>query len=166
MCEKLNICLWLLTSKLFIAWEKNVPVSLIFISELQFQASSPANEPWQISLCVHSCKGLDALVCLFHIHSYSAFSFGFRWLPTKTSLSLPTPTLSSQCKTVWLMFPTVTLLSESWPRRRRREWGTFTSVMSWNKGTHAQGLDATNIYPCKVGCTAYRRHLILFVVFL
>lgn len=104
-------------------------------------------------LCVHSCKGLDALVCLFHIHSYSAFSFGFRWLPTKTSLSLPTPTLSSECKTVWLMFPTVTLLSESWPRRRRREWGTFTSVMSWDKGTHAQRLDATNIYPWKVGCT-------------
>lgn len=130
---------------------RNVPVPLTFFSELLFQTISPANKPWQMSLCPCLWRSWCAGVLV----SYSFICHFLNWFsvaPYKDK-PLPTPTFSSECKAVWLMFPTVTLLSESWPRRRRREWGTFTSVMSSDKGTHAQRVDATNIYPCKIGCT-------------
>lgn len=127
---------------------------LNFCSEPLPQLMSPDRD-----LRVRSCKGLDALLCSIHIHSHAALLIWSSVTPHNDK-PLPTPTLSSECKTVWLMFPTVTLLSESWPRRRRGEWGTLTSVMSWDKDT--QSLDPTQYLPVQSWVcfysAAHRRH--------
>lgn len=79
-------------------------MSLFFSSELVFQSSFRS----------HHCEGLDVLVCSFHIHSYAALPFGFDSLQRQAS---PYANIIQQMQSVQLMFPTVTLLSESWPRQ-------------------------------------------------
>lgn len=54
----------------------------------------------------------------------------------------PYANVTQWMRTVWVIFSTVTLLSESWPRRVQREWG---HLPPWCHETNAQRVDTTYI---------------------